>query len=41
MTIIEYGKFSEKNMQRILWVHIKESFKLDEENFLKGGDISV
>lgn len=41
MIITEYGKFSDKNMQRLLWAHIKESFTLDEENFLKGGDTSV
>ena len=41
MIIIEYGKLSDKNMQRILWVHIKESLKLDEENFLKGNVTSV
>lgn len=41
MIIIEYGKLSDKNMQRSLWVHIKESLKLDEDNLLKGGDTSV
>lgn len=41
MIIIEHGKLSDKNMQIILWVHTKESLKLDEENFLKGGDTWV
>lgn len=27
-----------KNTRRIVWVHKREAFNPDEENFLKGGD---